>query len=128
MQTLSAEMGHPGQSPSSSIRAKIREGAHTLNRLLNLDNDLVTIANLEAEDLVQLPGPEGHRTCIRDSCCVVWTPTTAAIPWWARHDHRLLEAMRLPRGTLKSENQPFFPIRTEDFLGSLNFPDEIDVV
>ena len=53
---------------------------------------------------------------------------TAAIPWLARHDHGGLEARRRPRGTLKRENHPFFLIRTEEILGSLNFPDQIDVV
>ena len=33
-----------------------------------------------------------------------------------------------PPGTLKPENHPVFLIRTRDFLGSLNFPDQIDVV
>lgn len=65
---------------------------------------------------------------MRDFCCMVWTPTTAAIPWWARHDYGVWEARRLPRETLKPRESHFFPIRTQEIPGSLNFPGQIDVV
>ena len=71
----------------------------------------MTVANFRAEDLVELTGAGdrgGHRIGMRDFCWVVWTPTTAAVPRWARHDHGGLEPRRHSRGTLKHENQAFF--------------------
>lgn len=81
--------------------------------------------NTKAEDLVELPGARDlhSRLLLRylDAYDGGHPAVGAAGPW-------RLGGEAPPTRAAQTRESPFFPIRTQEIPGSLNFPGQIDVV